>query len=319
LAARLLKTARRRSDLRKKEGIMLRKIAAGLLLYGVFLLSLNASGSEMKPFLYTQDFEESDPVIFSESDGKKYTANFNGITEEKAFSGKKSYKLDIILDEGGYAYWHIPISVPAEGKLKFSGRMLVGEETTGRAGLGANISFLPTGHCATGPFVKHETATKEWKLVEANIVSFAKSAADNVTKQYVWEARGENVGSYMLRISFLLTGAAGKKVVVYFDDIKIEGEVPSEEAYQAEIKKRWAPVKEKSEMKISSWEKILAEREKEIASLTNLSPEAEVVKKKSEEKISEAKKKLTRIKRKGFILNSEQKEMAIIFEELSKQ
>ena len=83
---------------------MLRKIAAGLLLYGVFLLSLNASGSEMKPFLYTQDFEESDPVIFSESDGKKYTANFNGITEEKAFSGKKSYKLDIILDEGGYAY-----------------------------------------------------------------------------------------------------------------------------------------------------------------------------------------------------------------------
>ena len=64
---------------------------------------------------------------------------------------------------------------------------------------------------------------------------------------------------------------------------------------------------------------MLAEREKETTSLANLSPEAEAVKKKSEEKISGAKKKLARIKRKGFILNSELKEMDILFEELSKK
>lgn len=317
LSTRLLKTGGRRPVLRTQEEIMLRKIAAGLVLFGVCLLSLNASGAEMKPFLYTQDFEESDPVEFS--GGKKHTVNYTGITGEKAFSGKKSYKIDIILDEGGYAYWHIPIRVPAEGKIKFSGRILVGGETTARAALGANINFHPTGHSATGPFGKPATTMNEWTLVEADIVNFAMVAAENVTKQLVWEARGENVGSYMERISFLFTGAAGTKAVVYFDDIKIEGEVPSEESYKEMVKKRWAPVKEKSEEKISSWEKMLAEREKETTSLANLSPEAEAVKKKSEEKISGDKNKLARIKRKGFILNSELKEMDILYEELSKK
>ncbi len=300
---------------------MLRKIISGLALYAVCLLSFAAMapGTEMKPFLYTQDFEQSDPVQFSGSGGKKYTANFTGITEEKTFSGKKSYKLDIILDEGGYAYWHIPVAVPAEGKLKFSGRILLGEETTGRAAMGANVNFHPTGHSATGPFGKHETAGKEWKLVEADIVNFARIAADNVTKQLVWEAKGENVGSYLARIGFLLTGKAGTRVVVYFDDIRIDGEVPHEQAFKETIEKRWAPVKERSGEKTASWEKMLAEREKDIASLTNLSPESEAAKKKAEEKMASAMTKLTRIKRRGFILNSEKKEMDILLEELSKQ
>lgn len=276
-----------------------------------------ASGEDMKPFLYTQDFEESDPVKFS--GGKKHTVNFAGLTGDKAFSGKQSYKIDIILDEGGYAYWHIPMMVPAEGKLKFSGRIFVEEETTGMAALGANVNFHPTGHSATGPFGRYGNTGGEWQLVERDIVDFARTAAENVTKQLVWEARGENVGSYMARIGFLLTGAAGTKVVAYFDDIKIEGEVPSGQAYEAAIKKRWEPVKEKTADKIASWEKRLAEIEKEIAPSANLSPEAEAKRKAAEEKIDSARSKLTRIKRKGFILNSELKEMDILFEELSKK
>ena len=171
----------------------------------------------------------------------------------------------------------MPKKVPAEGKLKFSGHIFVGEETTGSAGLGANVYFPPTTH--SGYPISEYVEKGEWKPIEGDLVKSGKYLANIATSRYICGVTEENVGIDIDKIGIFLRGKKGKRVVVYVDDIKIEGEVPTEEAYKGEIQRRWAPAKERFIEKINSWEKALEEREKEISSLTNLSSEAEKMKK----------------------------------------
>lgn len=71
-------------------------------------------------FSYFEDFEGKDPVLFRVGKGD-YEVNFKGITEEKAFSGERSFKLDLTLsDSGGYNYWHVPVKVPCAGRLELT-------------------------------------------------------------------------------------------------------------------------------------------------------------------------------------------------------
>ena len=139
---------------------MLRKIS---LVVGsiVFLLSsfkaVKAEDLKLQPYLYTQDFEgTTDPVQVIGGGYGKYTINFKGLTEEKSFSGKKCFKLDLTFQDGGsYVFWSAPIPrVPAEGKLQFSGHIFLGEETTGgaNASLGTNYDFPPIGQSAPNGF-----------------------------------------------------------------------------------------------------------------------------------------------------------------------
>ena len=67
-------------------------------------------------------------------------------------------------------------------------------------------------------------------------------------------------------------------IVLYLDDIRIEGEVPSKTDYQKEIKRRWAPYMEKVREKTVSMEKALEEARGKLDALTNLSETAEKMK-----------------------------------------
>ncbi|HOV22248.1 MAG TPA: hypothetical protein PLW95_06165 [bacterium] len=296
---------------------MLKKILTRLV-FGLFLLCFagNVLGLEMKKYIYTEDFEEKDPVKFWTSNGK-YTINFKGLTDEKAFSGKQSFKLDITFEEGNFFYWCIPVKVPAEGELKFSGSILLGEETTGSAGLGVNVIFPPTWYSSCGSFDTYGTTKGEWKLIEGDLVKYGKETAEGVFKQHVWWVSGKDVGVYVDRVGIFLYGSSGKRVVVYVDDIKIEGEVPTEESYKQEIERRWSVVKTRfDEKKISDWEKILVESQQEISTFTSLTPEAEVIKKDVEEKINILKKEIEEIKKRGYINKPEVDEMNLSLTQL---
>lgn len=298
----------------------LTRIVLMVLVCVIGLLSASVKGvtaedkkSQTQPFLYTQDFEEIDSVSFQVSDGE-YTVNFKGLTEEKAYSGKKSFKLDVTFKKGSFFYWEIPIRIPAEGRLQFSGRLLLGEETTGRVGLGANVIFPPTTHSGLNSFSIH---TKEdWQLIrEEDIAKWSKKLAHAVFP-LAWEANEENVGVYVYSIGLFLWGREGQRVVVYVDDIKIEGEVPGEEDYKEEINRRWSPAKAKIDEKICSWEKALDEIEDSLTALINLSPESEKTKNEVEQKTNSLRAKVEEIKKKGFINLSEQKEIDTILEQL---
>jgi len=136
-----------------------------------------------------------------------------------------------------------------------------------------------------------------------------KKIADGQTAKTVWEAKAENIGVYIDNIGLFLYGEKGGRMVVYVDDIKIEGEVPTEEAYKEALKKRWVPVKKKTDEKISYWEKALGANEAELKTLTNLSEEANGLKKEVEGKIIAVKKKVEDSKTRGYITNGQQREI----------
>ena len=198
----------------------------------------------MEKFRYAQDFEDKDPVEFWTSNGE-HEVNFKGITDEKAFSGKKSFKLDVTLKSGNYHYWSAPVRVPSEGKLKFSGRILVAEPTNARVGLGANFVFPPSHHSGCGGTDTIGEPTGEWKLQEIDLVERGMNCADGVIRRHTSEATGDNVGVFLDRWGIFIRGGKGKRVVVYIDDVKIEGEVPRIDRYEDEIRRRWQPAKEK--------------------------------------------------------------------------
>lgn len=287
---------------------MFKKILGGLVC-GVFLLGLvvRASGLEMREYRYSQDFEESDPVQFWVSNGK-YTVNFKGLTEEKSFSGQKSFKLDVTFPEGDSAYWLIPVgNIPAEGNLKFSCRILVEE---GTAGLDANVSFPPSSISVASPSNPFGPTNSEWKLTERDLVGYRKKLfpSQGLQDRMPWGAKEENVGAYVDFLGLFLYGGKGKRVVVYVDDLKIWGEVPTEESYGEEIGKRWSPVKERFNAEIESWQTTLEEGEEQLSSLNDLPPEAEKVKKEIVEKLSLLKADIEKIKKRGYIDSSNSSE-----------
>ena len=260
---------------------------------------VEAEELEMKPYLYTQDFEDTDPIKFwISTKNAEYIVNHKGLTEEKSFSGKKSFKLDVTLGDKHYFYWTItlPKRIPAEGRLNFSGRVFLGEKTTASVALGSYFGTVPTGTSGGGNphFGRFRSTDGKWRLVTADLVKYGKKIVE-ASPKYAYGVKTENIGVYVYRIGLYILGKRGDRIVVYIDDIKIEGEVPTEKAYKEEIKRRWAPAKERIERKLASWEKSLSE----IRTSLELLEEAE--RKELEEKVNYLKAEIDKIKKKGVI------------------
>jgi len=213
---------------------------------------------ELAPFSYHETFEgEKDPVGFWVSDGT-YTVNFKGLTDEKAYSGKKAFKLDVEFKTGSYFYWALPLPtrVPAEGELSFSGHILVGDETTGQVGLGLNVVLPPTPHSRSRALECLGPTQGEWVAIKSDVVTYAGSLADSAMRE-LWRGTASDVGIYVDLVGLLLYGSPGQRVVVYVDDISLEGNVPQERKYQEAIHTRWAEYTKMTNERLASWEKAL--------------------------------------------------------------
>ena len=74
----------------------------------------------------------------------RHTIVSSGVTAEAASSGRRAYKIDVVFHTGSYCFLGIPCGrIPAAGTLQFSGRIRVGAESTGRAGLGLAFASSP--------------------------------------------------------------------------------------------------------------------------------------------------------------------------------
>ncbi|MCK4245234.1 MAG: hypothetical protein KAX20_06365 [Candidatus Omnitrophica bacterium] len=300
---------------------------AGILVIGSGLKAAQIEMSEEEKsdtelYHYTQGFEETDPVKFWCSNGE-YTVNFKGLTEEKVHSGKKSFKLDVTFEKGSYFYWQIPLPkrIPVIGKdpINFSGHLLIGEETTNcKAGLGRIIYFSPIGHGGNRVISKYgeayRTTNGKWKLFSGDLVKLTSAPA---LAKRIWGAGGDNISGYVPGIYLHLRGRG--RAVIYVDDIKIEGQVPTEEAFKEETIRRWAPVKERMERKLTYWENSLREISKNLNSV-----EDEEKKKELEKKVSSFVAQVAGIRKKGYILKGEEESKISSFikatkEELSSQ
>lgn len=295
---------------RLKQSLVFPATALALLAGLQQACAADSAKGETVPFLYSQDFESgADPVRFWTSYQKKHTVNFKGVTGEEAHSGKQSFKLDVTFDETSRFLWHIPMEkqVPVGGKLKFSGRLLLGEGTTGRATLGVSFRFPPTTHSGcTAPHEFYESTHGRWEAIEGDCVQRSRQVADNVTDRFTAGIREEHVGILLERIIFDLRGEAGQRVVLYVDDLQLRGDVPTEAAFRDEMARRWAPVKVAFDASISSWQGALDRAQAKLASLADLSKRADAMRREMLAEVRRLKAKLDTIKKRGFLAHSEQ-------------
>jgi len=228
---------------------------------------------------------------FSSSRGK-YTVNFQGITAEKAYAGKKSYKLDVTLEEGGRYDLVIPLEdIPVSAKLKFSGMIWVEEcLPKSRAVLGLDFSTLPfQREISGGRLFPWNIKQKEWVKVQADIAEMFNTVQNRIGPGEYWGVKGENTGVFVKRIFLQVftrdKGDVNRRFIVYIDDLKIEGETCEKEEFEKDVQRRYLPIKEKTVKKVAEWEEIARRAQEQLASLTPSFPEAEKIKVELEKKI----------------------------------
>ena len=72
------------------------------------------------------------------------------------------------------------------------------------------------------------------RLIESDLVKASRDNAVQVTGSNVWGASEENIGKYMYKIEIFICGSRCKRAIIYIDDLKIYGRVPSVTDYQRE-------------------------------------------------------------------------------------
>jgi len=115
----------------------------------------------------------------------------------------------------------------------------------------------------------------EWRVLREDVIERGERVAKVIVRRHHWGVKGENVGPLMESIIIDVRAKAGQRAVLYVDDLEVEGRVPSNEAYRAEVERRWAPVSATRDQKVTSWKAALREIEAKLSALKNLSPQAE--------------------------------------------
>ena len=266
------------------------KLRMGPLFGKLVILSsvLNAGAADrlpVKPFLYHESFEDRDPVQFLKGTGK-YTINFQGVTREKAFSGTKSYKLDVSFQEPySSCDFAIPLEdIPATGTLRFSGMIRVEEALPKSRGiLALDFSYWPCkmeGYSGDRSF-PWNVQCAEWVKITADLPDRAHALASKMFPREFWPAEPDRAAACVQRIKIKLFArdqgdeTTQRRVVVYLDDLRIEGETAGREDFTKFAERQWDPVRQRVRNKIAAWTEIAAEAEAELNSLGELSGEAE--------------------------------------------
>ncbi len=204
-------------------------------------------------FHYSESFESVDPVKFWTADGPS-KVNFKGVSDEAARTGTRAFKLDVTLDGCSYLYWHVPVRVPAEGRLRFEGWIKVEGISPGAAvGLGANYSYPPTHHSGCRTFETLQRPSDGWVRVSGDLAAEAARMADPLMQCYVYGAAGRNVTWWVDRWGIFVYGSKGSRIVVYVDDVRIEGEVPDPTQYAALAEERFEPVRVALRQQLRAW------------------------------------------------------------------
>ncbi len=244
------------------------------------ILSSAGAAEQMKrvDFTYREGFEGAVPEFTLWAKNGRSTVNFMGPTEETAFEGKRSFKLDVTLDGGSYHYWGVSLvpPVPCEGKLVLSARIRLGEGSTARVGFGCNMAYPPSRHSGCGPFSQLKQPSSEWQLMSADLVERGTLGRDSVLRRETVNVTGADVGAVVDRWSIFVYGKAGDRAIVYLDDVRLEGTVPPLAAYEADAKARFEAVAERFARQVAGWRRRFVELSKNLDALDALPPAVRV-------------------------------------------
>lgn len=221
----------------------------------------------LEPFSYHEGWEQDGPALDLWAKNGESEVLFSGPTEERAFEGTHSYKLEIELKGGSYHYFGVPLRVPVVGPVKLSARLLVAEGTTATVGFGTNFVFPPTHHSGCSPRQSFDKPTGEWQLVEVELLDVGRAMAATVLPHYTATVLPEDVGLVLDRYSLFIRGGAGQRVVVYLDDVRVEGSAPDAAAHLQWAAARFEAARARLGERLARWRATLTEAEAGLANL----------------------------------------------------
>jgi hypothetical protein len=234
-----------------------------------------AADLPLQPYRYVEGFETGAPAVtLWASRGTPPTVTTLAPSTEMAFEGKQSLKIDITFGDSPYYYFGLPLRVPVAGRLTLSARLWVAEGNENSIGFGCNLAFPPTSHTGCNAIASYRKHEGEWKLIEADLVAHGQDAAESVMARHVRGVSGRDVGVLLDRWSIFCTGEPGKRVVAYLDDIRIEGEIPAEAAYLAQVHTAFAATRTRFAAELQAWEQELAAVQASLASAREQAAEA---------------------------------------------
>jgi len=270
-------------------------------------LAVPSGGEEFKlrQFSYHEGFEGQAPQVRLWATNGESVENFIGPSEEMAFAGKRSLKLDVSLKSGSFHYWGVPLRVPCAGKVRLSARMWVAEGTTATVGFGANFVFPPTHHSGCGAFESYSTPTGEWKLIECDLVERGNAGAAQVMEAQTATTKGDDVGAYLERWAIFVYGGEGKRAIVYLDDVRIEGEIPDPQDYDAQISRRWENAQQRFKDQLVRWQSVISESVTALQKIAEGPPKVNEAKAALIKRVEKAEELMATLEKRGYGSRSE--------------
>jgi len=275
-------------------------VLAGLVAWGAGAAFVAAAELPLREFTYREGFEGESPKVELWAKNGESVVNFLGLSEDRACEGKRSLKLDVTLNSGSYHYWGVAVRTPCAGKLRLSARVLVAEGTTAQVGFGTNLVFPPTHHSGCGAIETYSKPTGEWKTVECDLVASGRQSAAGVIGNYAPTACGDDVGAALDRWAIFVYGGQGQRAVVYLDDVRIEGEVPSQDDFNAEVGRRWAKGQQRFQERLQAWRADLAAGEDALAKIEDLPAPAQDILASVRATASHAKEQVDQLVQRGY-------------------
>ncbi len=151
--------------------------------------------------IWRNGFEAGDEGMVRWWDNGEFVVNFAGITEEKAYKGKSSFKLDISFRTGTASYWKgTHFYIPLKGSPTVRGALLVEK---GSAKLGFGYYGGASGMCGGGG--EYKQLPSGWQE---------------------WESKNEPTlidTDHLEEVAVYINSPPGENVVLYMDEFEVVG------------------------------------------------------------------------------------------------
>ncbi|MBI3921624.1 MAG: hypothetical protein HY318_09425 [Armatimonadetes bacterium] len=213
--------------------------------------------------LFSEDFETKDAIKMEEWYGGSvpHKVEFSGVTTEQAFSGKRSYKIQVQFDPGrwGATYVRLPMQVPAWSDLKL--RMYVKTQSPLNLSCFHGMGWGDLEEPVSGNVLQGKKARDEngWEVWEASMRSSGSAA------QYI---EGPSV------MFQLPDNSPATTVTIYVDNITLTGKLPADWAakwdevqryYTVEVEKQRRDMVSRRLSVMRTWHSQLAAKLEKLA------------------------------------------------------
>ena len=176
--------------------------------FGLFFgLSNDPVGAQGKAaerqILFHLGFKAGEEGLSRWWDNGDFTVNFAGLSEERAFKGKSSFKIDITFKTGTSCYWKGPqFYIPLKGNPRVRGALYVQKGNAEKISIGYSLNAGAGDMC--GSCRQVQQLPSGWIEWESNL------------EPTVYDM------DHVERVAVYIKGAPGERVVIFLDEFEVE-------------------------------------------------------------------------------------------------